>query len=113
MELSLSPGRWQLESTYLSRLPLELMAPGLNTTLPPNLDRPGPRWPIGGITVRGSAPTVLIFSVEDPLLAPNMPVTDLGTIVATRDTPERDVSVRRACGRYVDWYRPAPVLLGR
>jgi hypothetical protein len=113
VELSLPPGRWQLESTYLSRLPVEVTAPGLRTTLPPSLDRPGPRWPIGGLTGQEKGPTVLTFSVEDPLLAPNMPVTDLGTIVATRDEPDRIVPVRRACGRYVDWYRPSAARPGR
>lgn len=107
VELPLSPGHWDLESTYVSRLPVQVSGPGLQVTLPPNLDRPGPRWPVGQITVRGSAPTTLTFSVEDPLFAPNTPVTDLATTVATRDVPERVVPISRACGLYVDWYRPA------
>jgi hypothetical protein len=104
--LSLVPGRWQLESSYLSRLPIEVTAPGLRTTLQPSLDRPGPRWPIGEIAVHGKQPTVLTFRVEDRVLAPNMPVADLGKIVATRDAQNSIVPVSQACGRYVDWYRP-------
>jgi hypothetical protein len=107
VELPLGPGRWQLESTYLSRLPVKVSAPGLRATLPPSLDRPGPRWPVGSLTVRGTHPTAVSFSIGDPLLAPDTPVTDLGTIVATRDRPERVVPVTQACGRYVDWYRPS------
>ena len=108
VELALGPGRWVLESSYVSRLAIEAAGPGLRTTLPPNLDRPGPRWPVGTIAIEKEKPTVLTFHVEDPLIAPNLPTTDLGTIVATRIAPERIVPVREACGRYVDWYRPAP-----
>jgi hypothetical protein len=107
VQLHLAPGRWQLESSYVSRLPLQVVAPGLRTTVPPNLDRPGPRWPVGRLTVHGPRPTTITFSVEDPVLAPHIPVADLGKIVATREAPERLVSVHRACGRYVDWYRAA------
>lgn len=107
VRLPLGKGRWQLESSYLSRLPIDVKAPGLDTTVPPSLDRPGPRWPLGRITVKDGRPTVVSFSVGEPLLAPNVPVTDLGLIVASRDVPERVVPVARACDRYVDWYRPA------
>ncbi len=106
-ELPLAPGRWLLESTYTSRLPIHVTAPGLVALLPANLDRTGPRWPIGELTVRSSHPTVLTFRVDDPLLAPNVPIAALGAIVATPRAPERVVALRRACGRYVDWYRPA------
>jgi hypothetical protein len=108
VEIPLTPGRWKLESTYLSRYPVEVTAPGLDVTMPPSLDRPGPRWPIGSVTVRGTQPTALTFRIGDPLLAPNTPVADLGTIVATRDRPERIVPISQACGRYVDWYRSDP-----
>ncbi len=107
VQLPLGPGSWELESSYLSRLPIEVTAPGLRTTLPPGLDRPGPRWPIGRIAVRKGQPTVLAFEVGDTALAPNVVVADLGTVVATRATPVRVIPVREACGRYVDWYRPA------
>jgi hypothetical protein len=106
-EIPLAPGRWQLESTYTSRLPIQVTAPGLDVTLPANLDRPGPRWPIGELTVRSDSPTVLTFEVGDTLLAPHVPVASLGTIVATRESLERVVPLRQACGHYVDWYRPA------
>jgi hypothetical protein len=113
LELSLAPGRWDLTSSYLSRLPIDVSAAGLDATLPPNLDRPGPRWPIGEIAVRGKAPTVLTFRVGEPLFAPNMVVANLGTIVATRRAPERVIPIARACGRYVDWYRPAAGRVGQ
>jgi hypothetical protein len=105
VQLPLGPGRWQLESAYASRLPIEVTAPGLQATLPASLDRPGPRWPIGRLTVRGKQPTVVTFTVADPLLAPSLPPAELGATVATRDVQDHIVPVQRACGRYVDWYR--------
>jgi hypothetical protein len=105
VQLRLDPGLWQLESSYVSRLPIEVAAPGLHSTLVASLDRPGPRWPIGRLTVRRKQPTVVTFTVADPLLAPAQPVAELGMIVATRDAPDRIVPMHRACGRYVDWYR--------
>jgi hypothetical protein len=113
VELRLRAGRWHLESTYTSRLPIRVTGPGFEVTLQPNLDRSGPRWPIAGLDVQGKAPIRLGFEVGDALLAPNMPTTDLGTIVATPDAPERLMPVAHACGRYVDWYRPAGAGPGR
>ena len=107
VQLALGPGRWQLQATYVSRVPIEVTGPGLRATLPANIDRPGPRWPIGRIAGGGGQTTVLTFTPEDTLLAPSQPVIELGTVVATRVAPERIVPVHRACGRYVDWYRSA------
>lgn len=107
VRLPLGPGRWRLQSSYVSRLPIEVTAPGLHATLPANLDRPGPRWPIGPLTVRGPAPTTVTFTVDDSLLAPELPVAELGRTAATRAAPVEVVPVSRACGRYVDWFRPA------
>ena len=105
VQLRLHPGRWQLGTSYLSRVPIDVDFQGMRATLPANLDRPGPRWPIGRVTVRGRQPIVITFTARDPLLAPAMPVAELSMVVATRDTPIRIVPVRQACGRYVDWYR--------
>jgi hypothetical protein len=106
VQLSLGEGHWDITSSYQGRLPVDVNAPGLETTLPPNLDRAGPRWPVGEIDVRGSGPTVFTFSVGEPLFAPNWPVANVSTVVATRVAPERVIPVARACGRFVDWYRP-------
>ncbi|HEX4668850.1 MAG TPA: hypothetical protein VH275_02590 [Solirubrobacterales bacterium] len=105
VQLRLGPGRWQLESSYVSRLPIDVTAPGLQATLPASLDRPGSRWPIGRLTVRGNQLTAVTFTVADPLLAPALLFAELGTTVATRDAPVRIVPVQRACGRYIDWYK--------
>jgi hypothetical protein len=105
--IDLAPGSWRLQLAYFSRLPVEATGPGLRATLPPSLDRPGPRWPLGRIEVRGDEPTVLTFGVGDPFFAPDIAVAELATIVATWEAPRRVIPVRRACDRYVDWYRPS------
>lgn len=105
--LDLPRGRWNLVTPYLSHVGLRVSGPGLRTTLPPNLDNAGPRWPIGRLVVRMGRPVQMTFeAAADPLLAyPRMAGT-LTSIVATRAAPERVVPVRNACGKYVDWYRP-------
>jgi hypothetical protein len=107
VELDLAPGRWELESSYVSRLPLNVTAPGLQAKLPGNLDRPGPRWPIGQVTVTGDEPTPVTFSVPNPLLAPGIPFAEVVSVVANRDAKTRVVPIAQACGKYVDWYRGA------
>jgi hypothetical protein len=105
--IDLAPGRWRLQLAYISRLPVEVSGPGLRVTLPPSLDRLGPRWPLGRLRVRGDQPIVLTFGIGDPLVLSDSAGSAVVTIVATRDVPRRVVPVRRACGRYVDWYRPS------
>jgi hypothetical protein len=107
VELPMVPGEWTLESSYLSRLPVTVTGPGLDVTLQPNLDRPGPRFPVGKIVVHHDETVPLTFTVSDPLFARAMPVAELGKITATPEAPERVVPIRRACGQYVDWYRSA------
>jgi hypothetical protein len=107
VEMDLPPGRWELESSYVSRLPITVTAPGLRTTVPGSLDRPGPRWPLGQVTVRGGGPTPVTFTVANPLLAPGILLAEIVSIVATRDAKTHVIPVRQACSRYVDWYRSA------
>jgi hypothetical protein len=108
VELPLSPGEWVLESSYSGRLPTKVTGPGIDATLEPNLDRPGPRFPIGKIKVDGKEAVPLTFTVTDPFFARQMAVASLGHITATSTTPERVVPIAKACGKYVDWYRSAP-----
>jgi hypothetical protein len=107
VELDLAPGRWNLEAAWVGRLPITVTATGLRTTVPANLDRPGPRWPIGQVTVRGDAPTPVTFTLANPLLAPGIVLSEIYSIVATPDAKTRVIPVRKACGKYVDWYRSA------
>lgn len=107
MELDLVPGTWELETPYTSPLPVTVTAPGLRTTLPANLDRPGSRWRIGRIDVREPGPVTVTFHVEEESLTPATATAVLGSVIATPLGTERIVPMRLACDSYVDWYRSA------
>ncbi|HET8566540.1 MAG TPA: hypothetical protein VFL77_08715 [Solirubrobacterales bacterium] len=108
VQLRLPAGPWQLESPYVSHFPVEVAAPGLRTTLPASLERPGPRLPIGRLTVARPQTVTITFHVGDSPLAEPTTAAVFEYVVAVR-AGERDrlVPVRHACGRYVDWYRSA------
>jgi hypothetical protein len=106
LQLPLPAGAWDLQAPYTSPFPIEVSAPGLRTTLPANLDRPGPRWPIGRVKLDG-APATITFEVGTAWLAPDRSGAVIEAVVATLVQPDRVVSIGRACGRYVDWYRSA------
>jgi hypothetical protein len=107
VEMELKPGRYDLELAYTSRLSITVTAPGLRTTVPANLDRPGPRWPLGQVTVKGGGPTPVTLTVANPLLAPGILLAEIGSIVAAPVGKDHLIPVRKACGKYVDWYRGA------
>ena len=95
---------WDLQTDYTSSYPVDVTAPGLRAVLPANLDRPGPRWPIGRIATDGGD-VKLTFRVRDALLSEAPTGASLVSVIATRASPVQVVPIRRACGKYVDWYR--------
>jgi hypothetical protein len=105
VEMDLAPGRWNLELAYVSRLPITVTAPGLEATAPGNLDRPGPRWPLGQFTVTANGPTTVTLTTANPLLAPGIFLAEIGSITATPVAKTHLIPVAKACGKYVDWYR--------
>jgi hypothetical protein len=106
--LDLPPGRWELVAPYASGFPLQVEAPGLSTVLPANLDRLGPRWPIGHLAVHRQRSFSISFAPQETLLASNTATLTVPYIlvIPARHT-DRIVPISRACGRYVDWYRQA------
>jgi len=104
-EIPLDAGTWDLVAAYTSPLPLTVSAPGLSVELPANLDRPGPRWPIGRVTTTGTAPLTLTFATDRPALGPASAVAVVAEVTAVKAERPRTVPLRRACGFYVDWYR--------
>ena len=103
VQLRLKPGSWWLSAPYISPHPIEVTAPGLRTTLPANLDRPGMRWPVGSVTATGKTPITVTFHPQDQMLAPPI-ASAVNALVATPEKPIRIVPLRQACGQYVDWY---------
>jgi hypothetical protein len=121
--LTLPPGRWRISIQYDSTRALHVKAPGMGATLPANLDYRGsvPFHAVGELRVRRRGPVRFEVSVERPPLAGRLlgaySVAHLGTLAATpaagerASVPlpgagERHIPLRRACGRYLDWFRP-------
>lgn len=104
VELDLPAGEWWLSLQYDSTRALTLRAPGMQTTIPGNLDYRGsaPFWPAG--RVEGGGPVTIEASVEAPPLAGRLlgaqSVAHLGAIAATAAAAPR----WGGCGGYVDWY---------
>jgi hypothetical protein len=107
--LHLPAGAWDLETPYYSPLPVRVTAPGLRVTLPANLERPGPRWPIGRIVLSQPASVSVSFRVLRPWLAPESDAATPASLIATLEVPAQTVPLRSACGRLVDWYQLARV----
>lgn len=108
VKLDLSAGTWDIESPYISHLPVEVDAAGLHTTVPANLDRPGPRLPLGRIVLRRPRQVTVSLHVEDTWLAPATDIALFKYVLATpAEEHDRIVPIQRACGLYVDWYRSA------
>lgn len=103
--VKLGTGKWDLNASYESPLPIEVIAPGLRATLPANKDRPGPRWPIGRIVVRTAGNVTVTFHATKKWLTHALTVVNVAAVVATPVGTERIVPLRSACGKYVDWYR--------
>jgi hypothetical protein len=120
--LTLPRGRWLISIQYDSTRALRIRAPGMDATLPGNLDYRGsvPFHAAGQLSVRRRGPVRFTVSVERPPLAGRLlgayAVAHVGTIAASPaagDRPngpipgagERRIPLRRACDRYLDWFR--------
>jgi hypothetical protein len=104
---TLKPGRWDVGLAYAWRAGVRVTAPGLDRTLPATLDRQGQIYPVGRITVRANGPTTFRVQAGKPrwnsprvvLFSASLAITPVGTA--------RTVPLKQACGKYLDWYRPA------
>jgi hypothetical protein len=117
--LRLPRGRWDISLQYVSRQPVTLTAPGVRAVLPGTLARMGPYFLAGTVTSDGRAPVTvrvrlgslpffgrLIGSKGTTRALDALNGQPLGALAATRHpVGGRTVPLRRACGKYVDWYR--------
>jgi hypothetical protein len=119
--LYLTPGRWDISIQYASTQAVQVSASGgalaapFAATLRTNLlfRGPSPYYPVGTLEVKRPGEVVFNVSVDDPPLVGRLLGTESKTyltgIAATRaDPPHQAIPLRRACGRYVDWYEVAP-----
>lgn len=109
MPIALPRGRWELSAQYISYFNLDFSAQRRRWTMPAYSGRNGPWFAVGEVTGRGvHSPVSVIAEAERPSLLTGGRVTAVSIyqIAATRvpDT-RRVVSLRDACGKYVDWYR--------
>ena len=105
--LPLTAGQWDLVTPYVGERELRVRAAELDVTLPVNLGRPGPRWPIGRITVARRGPVAVRLSTDKGWLTPASAVTYPEKIIAVPVGTARTVPVAAACGKAVDWFKPA------
>jgi hypothetical protein len=106
LRLPLTAGIWELQTPYESQHPIEITAPGLRTTLPASLDRPGTRWRIGRLRLLKPTTITLRLGVKEASLAGEGHTASMNAILATPAAPPRVVPLREACGKLVDWFRP-------
>ena len=113
-ELLLDPGRWQISLQYASTQPMHLHSEALDVTLEPNLlfRGPAPFYPVGEIEVERRGLVSFEVSVDPPPLAGRLLGAEtrayLEEIAATPAPARQTIPLPRTCGRYVDWYAPAP-----
>jgi hypothetical protein len=101
----LPPGRWEISLPYQSPADLYLSAGNLRAIIPSNLTNYGAYWRVGDLTSTGRPIGVTLRLQEMRFDAAEQPEA-IGGLVAVRLPREiAIVPLRRACGRYVDWYR--------
>lgn len=104
--LHLAPGAWQLSIQYLSPVGLRVSAPSDVWQVPPYVDRPGPIFAVGSLTSTG-APIPVTVTADRPstLTGPNLAALTTALVAVRLPDVRTVIPLRRACGRYVDWYR--------
>ncbi|HWF74032.1 MAG TPA: hypothetical protein VG186_11840 [Solirubrobacteraceae bacterium] len=102
--LHLAPGEWDISLPFTSTQAITVRGAGLDTWLPPNLDRIGTLWPVGRIRSTGSPVTLTVDMANPTLLDSTAQFFVPGSMLAVPASPSREVPLRDACGQYVDWY---------
>lgn len=105
VHLPLTAGAWDLDTPYDSSVPLEVSYAGVSTTLPAHADRPGPRWPIGRITIDRPTTLAIRLHARKPWFG-RANVINPVSVIATPVGGDRVVPLHDACDKLVDWYRP-------
>jgi hypothetical protein len=104
--LDLPPGSYELSLQYTSPQRVDISGPGVRAELPATNDRPGPFWRFAELQVERRTKLQLTLEVENPThLRPDTQVAFMYGLAAVRtDKDAQLVPLRKACGRYLDWY---------
>jgi hypothetical protein len=103
--IGLGPGTWDLTMPYIAQLPLEVTVGGRKFTVPASADRPGPRLPLGELRLGQREKLPITVRMKTNALTPAAAAAFPNAVIATRRGAAEIVPLRKACGRYVDWYR--------
>jgi hypothetical protein len=107
VDIILPPGNWDLAFKYTSSIPVRIQyGPARIGSLPANTTRPGPWW--RGPTIRSNGHAqklVLVAERQSRFGATAYPTQIYGAFAVKQGSRDRLVPLRRACGRYLDWYR--------
>ena len=102
--LDLGPGRWEISLRWFSDMPLEVRLGAERRDLPAYLSDRASFVAVG--RVDGGRPLRIEVRPRARRRLDVVRTVLLGEPVAVRvDRPGRVLPLRRACGRYVDWYR--------
>jgi hypothetical protein len=104
--LDLAPGRYELSLQYTSPQRVDISGPGVQAELPATNDRPGPFWRFADLRVERRTKLRLTLEVHNPThLRPQTQVAFMwGLAAVRRDESAQLLRLRKACGRYLDWY---------
>ncbi len=110
VSLPLPAGRWEISIQYTSSFDLQLSAQGQRWTMPARLGIPAQFFTVGQVIGHGAkSPVVLSASLPRPsvMTLPTFDYMTFPSIAATRvGAVTRMMPLRRACGRYVEWFQP-------
>ena len=104
VRLKLAPGTWSLATPYQSAQPLEVTTDDSRVVLPPNLDRPGPRYFAGRIKVVRPGTVTVRIKPQANFLTPKSRLSYPVSLIAVPDFGARTVPLAQACGELVDSY---------
>ena len=107
VEFALPPGRWALSIQYFSDLNFEVAAASQRWKMPAYVGRNGPWFALGTVETPAAGPLLVTVKVPGPTVLTGYGLVTTVTGLAATRVPDTHtlVSLRRACGRYVDWYR--------
>ena len=103
--IDLPRGVWDVSLRYESPVKVRVSVGPKTATLPESLQTLGAYWGVARVSSNGKTPVQVSVRGEDPSFFREGRNVRLGEVAAMPEPRRaRIVPLRRACGRYVDWY---------